>query len=141
LSVTDGIGLLFPSNAWPVRFTVCPTCRFADVGFTDTDATVGETVVGSVPVLFPEVASPPPLTVTLFVTLAATLLAKFTVNVIAGYAALPARTLLVVQVLVANVQLQPVPLIAVAVKPAGSVSTTVTVPDVDAVPTFDTVSV
>jgi hypothetical protein len=43
-----------------------------------------------------------------------------------------------VQVRVARVQLQPLPLNAVAVNPAGSVSTTVTVPLVGRVPIFDT---
>ena len=38
-----------------------------------------------------------------------------------------------------TVQVQPVPLIAVAVRPVGSVSETVTVPEVAAVPTFVTV--
>src|SRR5262249_47175590 len=103
--------------------------------------TVGVMVVGSVPVLFPEDASLPPLTVTPFVTLAAALLATLIVNVIAGYDAPLATGLLVVHVLVATEQLQPAPLIAVAVKPAGNASTTVTVPDVAAVPPFDTVSV
>ena len=39
------------------------------------------------------------------------------------------------------VQLHPLPVIAVAVKPAGMLSTTVTVPDVGAPPAFDTVIV
>src|SRR2546425_561989 len=98
-------------------------------------------VVGSVPVLFPAVVSPPPLTVTLLVTLATALLATVTVNVIAGYDAPFASTLVVVHVLVATVQLQPVPLIAVAVIPAGSVSTTVTVPTTWPAPALDAVSV
>jgi hypothetical protein len=46
-----------------------------------------------------------------------------------------------VQVSVANVQVQPVPLMAVGVKLAGKVSVTVTVPDVAAPPLFVTVIV
>ena len=42
-----------------------------------------------------------------------------------------------VQVAVPSTQLHPVPLIAVAVNPAGNVSVTVTVPLLDAVPTFE----
>jgi hypothetical protein len=45
-----------------------------------------------------------------------------------------------VQVDVAKVQVQPVPLIAVAVNPTGSVSTAVTVPTLGPVPTLVTVT-
>ena len=64
-----------------------------------------------------------------------------TVRVIAGKEEPVASTVLLVQVKVARVQLHPVPLIAVAVKPLGRVSTTVTVPEVDALPVLLTLKI
>src|SRR6266851_1026489 len=138
-SGADGIGLFRPSKAWPVKLTVAPTFSVAVVGLTTTRATVGDTVVRSEAVSLAVLVSDPPLTVTVFVTLAAAFVATVTVTVTAGYDAPAANAVAVVQVAVATEQLQPEPLSAVAVKPAGSVSTTVTVPAVDAVPALETV--
>jgi hypothetical protein len=99
-------------------------------------------VVKSLAVLFPAVASPPPDTTAVLVTLEAALAATVTVRVIAGYAADAARAVERLQLNVGvSVQLHPVPAIAVAVNPVGSVSVIVTVPLVGPVPTFDTVIV
>src|SRR5439155_269500 len=83
-------------------------------------------VVGSVAVLFAVFVSPPPETVAVLVTLAGASLATFSVRVITGYLVPPARASDRVQVSGAKVQDQPDPVIAVAVKPVGSVSATVT---------------
>src|SRR5437016_2668575 len=71
-----------------------------------------------------------PETTTVLVTLGDALLAMLTVNEIGLKLPPSATELVVVQVRVASVQLHPVPLIAVAVSPEGSVSVTVTVPAV-----------
>src|SRR5215471_21064448 len=102
----------------------------------------GVILVRSFAVLFSEFTSPPPDIVAVFVTNGEALLATFTVSVIAGYDALEASTSLRVQVTVEPGlgQLQPVPVTALKVSPAGSVSLTVTVvPSVDERPTFFTV--
>ena len=96
-------------------------------------------VVGSLAVTVP--VAPPPEAAAELVTLAEALAATLTVNVIAGKLAAAASTVVDVQVNVPSVHVQPVPLIAVAVRPVGNVSTTVTVPLVDAVPEFVTVMV
>jgi hypothetical protein len=86
------------------------------------------------------VAVPPPETVAVLVTLAEALAATLTVSMIGGWLAPGARTSLRVHVTVApTVQVQPEPVAAVAVSPAGKVSLTVTVPVVDpAEGAFDT---
>src|SRR5258705_473322 len=84
--------------------------------------------------------SPPPETVTVFITEAGALLVTFTVRVIAGWLAPAASVSLRVQPSVgAVVQDQPVPAMAAAVKPVGRASVTVTVPEVAAPPLFVTV--
>src|SRR5262245_27843791 len=98
-------------------------------------------VVTSVAVSFAVFNSPPPATLTLFVTLDEALLPTLTVRVIAGYDAPPASASLRKQVRVATVHVHPVPLIAVAVRPAGSVSITVTRPLVGPPPALLTVMV
>ena len=74
---------------------------------------------------------PPPDTVVVFTTELAALLAIFTISVMDGYVAAADSTSLLLQVSGDNVHVQPVPLIAVAVSPAGNVSLTLTVPDVE----------
>src|SRR5947199_282217 len=91
-------------------------------------------VVTSVAVSLAVLVSPPPETVAVLVCGDVALAATSTVRVIAGYEDPAANALLRVQESVARTQLQPVPAIPVAVKPAGSVSVTVTVPLVAAVP-------
>src|SRR6266850_784622 len=90
--------------------------------------------------------SPPPETVTVLVTLAM-LTPAVTVSVITGKSAPDAIASVLVQVSVFGpvtgmlVQLQPVPLSAVAVNPAGRLSVTVVVPLVVAGPSLWTVIV
>jgi len=73
--------------------------------------------------------APPPDTVAELTGGDVALIATFTVTVIVGYLAPAAKTLSLVQVSVARVQFQFVPPpMAVAVRAAGKVSTTVTVP-------------
>src|ERR1700719_3921608 len=96
-------------------------------------------VVGSLDALFAALVSPPPFTVAVLVTLAGALAATLAVSVMAGKADPMARTSLRVQVSVASVHVQPVPLTAVGVSPGGSVSTTVTTPELGPVPTLATV--
>ncbi len=83
--------------------------------------------------------SPPPPTVATLVTDAATLPAILTVTEIGEYEAPGASTVVVVHPKGDNVQVHVLPpLIAVAVRPDGRVSTTVTVPAVGEPPTFET---
>src|ERR1700719_4606315 len=83
-------------------------------------------VVVSFAVLLAVLTSPPPDTAATFVTDAGAFAATFTVNVMSGYAAPAGSWSPHVQVSVDNVHDQPVPDIAVAVRPDGSVSVTVT---------------
>jgi hypothetical protein len=85
-------------------------------------------VVGSVAVA--GLLAPPPLTVALLVTEAAAVQLTFTVSVMAGKLPPEATAAVLVQVRVATLQVQPEPLMAVAVRPAGNVSVTVVVPEV-----------
>src|ERR1041385_2248509 len=98
----------------------------------------GRMVVRSCATSFPVLTSPPPETVAVFVTLPGAPKGTSTVNVIGGYEAKPPdRKSTRVQVSVARVQVQPVPLMAVGLRPVGgNVSTTVTVPNVAKVPMF-----
>ena len=91
--------------------------------------------------LFPffEAGSPPPVTATAFVTEAGALLATLTVSVIKGKLDPAAMVAGEVQESVATTQVQPDPVMAVAVRPEGNVSIKVTaVPSVGALPAFDT---
>src|SRR5262249_36753711 len=100
--------------------------------------------VASVAVSLPVLVSPPPETVAVLITLALMLIGTFTVRGMAGELAPGGRTTLRVQVRVASVQAQPVPLMAVGTRvfgTLGSVSTTVTVPTVGPCPEFLTVMV
>src|SRR6478735_4346290 len=94
------------------------------------------TGVGSVAVLLLVDESPPPDTVAVLVSEGPAFAATFTVTLMGSYVPLAARASARVQLTVASVQTQFVPVIAVAVKPAGSVSTTVTAPLVGAAPTL-----
>src|SRR5215469_9835068 len=99
-------------------------------------------VVGSVAVLLLVLTSPPPETLALLVTMPGALLATFTVNVMGGYEEWAESASLRVQVSVPSVHDHPVPLMAVAVSPVGTVSVTVTVlPSVCLAPMLVTVSV
>jgi hypothetical protein len=86
-------------------------------------------------------ADPPPDTVAMLVRLEGELVATLTVSVMAGKLAPAAFTVVDVQVSVPKVHVQPVPLMVVAVRPVGRVSTTVTVPLVEAVPELVTMIV
>jgi hypothetical protein len=92
------------------------------------------TVVGSVAV--GEFAAPPPLAVAEFVTVAGAFVATLAVSVIGFPAAPAAMTVALVQVTVcpAALQVHPVPLAALNVRPVGSVSVTVIVPEVATLP-------
>src|SRR5689334_17402638 len=83
-------------------------------------------VVVSLVLSFAVLISPPPDTAALLVSTPAALLATFTVTVMSGYAFLEARTSLRVQVRVGRSHDHPVPAMALAVSPEGSVSTTLT---------------
>jgi|HubBroStandDraft_6_1064221.scaffolds.fasta_scaffold838469_1 hypothetical protein len=96
-------------------------------------------VVGSLAVAV--LVAPPPEAAAELVRLAGALAATLTVSVMAGKLAPAASTVVDVQVKVPKVQAQPVPLMVVAVRPVGRVSTTVTVPLVEAVPELVTVIV
>jgi len=105
-------------------------------------ASVGvTTVVGSVAVGVFD--APPPLTVTEFVTVAGAFAATLTVSVMGAPAAAAAMTAALVQVTVcpAALHVQPVPVAALNVKPVGSVSVTVIVPDVATFPALLTTTV
>src|SRR5215471_16436912 len=97
-------------------------------------------VVGSLGGLWAKSMSPPPVTVTVFVTRAIALAPTFTVTMRDGKLAPGPRASVRLQLTVEPVavgQVQPVPLAAVAVSPAGSVSVTVTaVPSVGCAPWF-----
>ncbi len=98
-------------------------------------ASVGvTTVVGSVAV--GEFVAAPPLAVAEFVTEAGAFAATFTVRVIGFPAAPAAMTVALVQVIVCPTALhvQPVPVAALNVRPVGSVSVTVIVPEVATLP-------
>jgi len=92
------------------------------------------TVVGSVTLGVFD--APPPLTVAELLTVAGALAATFTVSVIGVAAAPAAITAALEQVTVcpAALHVQPVPLAALKVRPAGRVSVTVIVPDVATLP-------
>src|ERR1035441_7516910 len=98
------------------------------------------TVVGSLTVSFAVLISPPPETLAVLVRLTA-LVATSTTTVMGGYPAPAAKLSERVQVSVPRSAVQPAPLMAVAVSPAGSVSTTLTVPTVAALPISVTVMV
>src|SRR5258706_5910454 len=85
-------------------------------------------------------SSPPPATVAVLVTLAGAFDATLTVSVIKGYEAPAASTSLRVHAPAGWLHVQPVPPIAVAVRPEGSVSLTVTVPLVGPPPLLRTLS-
>jgi len=85
-------------------------------------------VVGSCAVSLEVLVSPPPETVTVFVTEAVALAETLTVSVIGGKLVPADSTVVVLQVSVFRLHPQPDPVIAVAVNPAGNASTTVTVP-------------
>ena len=76
------------------------------------------------------------LTVAVLVTLAAAVVETFTVRVTGGKT--PSDLL---HVSVARVHVQPVPAMAVAVRPAGRVSASVTAPGAEPAPMFETVIV
>jgi hypothetical protein len=103
----------------------------------------GLIVVASLEVSLPVFVSPPPDTVATLVTDDGALLATFTVSVIAGYAAPAASTSLRVQLgePTPTSQFQPLPAMAVAVRPVGTVSSTVTAPLLGPEPTLLTVIV
>src|SRR3954464_2960001 len=98
-------------------------------------ALLDPTATWSVAVLLPVAAagSPPPETTAVLVRLPVAACATFTVSAIAGKLATAFNTSLRVQVSVASTQLQPEPLTAVAVSPAGNVSATLTTPTVEPV--------
>src|SRR5439155_778279 len=98
-------------------------------------------VVRSFAISLAVLVSPPPETVTVFVTLAGALPATLTVSTIPGQKAAAAKESLRVQLVVARVQVHPVPERAVAVKLGGSESDTFTVPLVGPVPPLPTVIV
>src|SRR5205814_1835384 len=97
--------------------------------------------VGSLGLLLPGLASPPPATTARVVKLGGALAATFTVSVIGGARAPAASTSERVQVSVASVHDQPVPARPLAFKPFGSVSVTFTAPLVGPAPPLLTVSV
>jgi hypothetical protein len=99
----------------------------ASVGVTTV---VGSVAVGGV------LVSPPPLAVAELVTVAGAFAATLTVRVIGVPAAPAAMTVALVQVTIwpEAPQVQPVPLAALNVRPAGRVSVTVMVPDVATLP-------
>jgi hypothetical protein len=80
--------------------------------------------------------APPPETIALLMSGEEALAATVTVRVIGSNELPMANASLRVQVNVPNTQFQFAPLIAVAVRPAGSESVTVTVPEVEAPPTL-----
>ena len=91
--------------------------------------------------LFDAFASPPPETVAVLVTIAGEVAVTFTVTVTAGNLEPANSVSLRVQVSVGNEQFQPEPLIALAVRPAGSVSVTARAPEEGATPILLTVIV
>src|SRR5258708_562771 len=91
-------------------------------------------VVASEAESLPVLVSPPPATEPLLLMDLRGLLATSTVKVMAGKLPPAAKASERVQLKVPTVQLQPDPPMAVAVKPMGKVSVTVTVPLVDPLP-------
>src|SRR5437899_2668065 len=99
---------------WPcVKF---PEWVFAIVRSGDK---VVRIVVGSFAVLLPVLVSPPPETVAVLVTVTGALLATLTVRVMGGWLAPGARVSLRVQGPEGGGQIQPLPDMAVAVRPSG----------------------
>ena len=94
--------------------------------------------VGSEALSLAVFVSPPPETVAVLVTDEAALLATLTVIVMGGYVAPAAKGSVRAQTNVLRVQVQPTPLIAVAVKPAGRASAAETEPEVAMPPAFPT---
>src|SRR5438045_2193704 len=99
------------------------------------------TVGGSCAVSFSVFVAPPPATVAALSLHDALPISTFTVRVIAGYEPLAARASLRVQVPLGCVHVQPVQRMTAPVNPGDTVSPTVTVPLVAAVPEFVTVIV
>src|SRR5262245_26338032 len=100
------------------------------------------TMVGSLAVLLVALESPPPLTVAVLVTLPGALAATFTMSATGGYEAPGPSASARVQVVVApSVQVQPAPLAALGLMPAGMVSLTVMRPAVGPEPELRTVMV
>src|SRR5438552_3884812 len=98
-------------------------------------------IVGSLALSFPVLISPPPETFTTLMTVNGALLATLTASTIGGQIAPAPNASLRVQVRVPSVHVHPAPLIAVAVRLAGSVSLRVTLPTVGPVPAFFAVMV
>ena len=105
-----------------------PGIAFAGPVLTIARSAEAPTGTTSVPVLFPGVTSPPPLTSAVFVMLLPADCRTLTVTEIAGQAAPAARTSAREHETfgAVTVQAQPVAVAAVGVRPAGSVSVTVT---------------
>jgi hypothetical protein len=120
---------------------VSPWVKFPTWLFAIVRSATCVIVVGSVVESFAVLSSPPPETAAEFVTELDAPLATLTVTVIDGYEDPDASASERVQVSVPSVKLHPVPEIAVAVKPLGSVSVAVTVPLVGPGPAFETASV
>lgn len=96
----------------------------------------GEICAVNVEVLFAAFVSPPPDNVIVDTAVAGAFAATLKVTLMVGKLAAPANASARVQVKVASVQVQPVPLMAVALRPVASVLVTVTVPEDGAVPRF-----
>jgi hypothetical protein len=117
----------------PVEPTVkLPVCDFA-IASTGRTIVVGSVATGVL-------VAPPPEAFAPFVTVAGALASTLTVSEIGLPALLAAMLVVLVHVTVApaSLQVQPVPLAALYVSPVGSVSTTVTVPDVATLPLLPT---
>ena len=100
----------------------------------------GMIVVGSFTVLFAVLNSPPPATVAVLVNEAGASAGTLTVRLITGKELPPTTVCVEVQLIVVEpMQVQPEPVNEARVIPPGSKSVTVTVPEVEAVPTFVTV--
>lgn len=99
------------------------------------------TELESVAVLFEVFVSPPPDAVTVFVRVPEAVDGTLTPIMIAGYELPLASASDRVQVAVFNVQVQPFPLKAFGVRPAGNMSITETAPEVAVVPELVTVIV
>jgi hypothetical protein len=112
-----------------------PACDFAIVR-SGTPGT--RIVVESFDVSFAVFVWPPPETTAALTSGEDADAETLTVRVSGGYAAAAARASLRVQDRGVSAQLHPVPENAVAVRPAGSVSATVTVAEVGPMPTFET---